>query len=103
CRARLPRRRAACEVKQTPTARRADLRASHPPVKNLGDVRRVQYRFGILLPDFLLNEIVDRALAEDLSGGDVTSAAVVAETERALAKAIAHAALTVCGGAVVAR
>jgi len=58
---------------------------------------------GILLPDFLLNEIVDRALAEDLSGGDVTSAAVVAETERAVAKAIAHAALTVCGRAMFAR
>jgi len=63
----------------------------------------VKYRLGILLPDFLLNEIVDRALAEDLSGGDVTSAAVVAGTERAMAKAIAHGALTVCGGAVFAR
>lgn len=63
----------------------------------------MQYRLGILLPDFLLNEIVDRALAEDLSGGDVTSAAVVAETERASAKAVAHSALTVCGGAVFAR
>jgi nicotinate-nucleotide pyrophosphorylase (carboxylating) len=51
----------------------------------------------------LLNELVDRALAEDLSGGDVTSAAVVAETERAVAKAVAHSALTVCGGAVFAR
>jgi nicotinate-nucleotide pyrophosphorylase (carboxylating) len=63
----------------------------------------VHYRLGILLPDFLLNEIVDRALAEDLSGGDVTSAAVVAETERVVARAIAHAALTVCGGAMFAR
>jgi nicotinate-nucleotide pyrophosphorylase (carboxylating) len=63
----------------------------------------VQYLLRILLPDFLLNEIVDRALAEDLSGGDVTSAAVVAGEERAVAKAIAHSALTVCGGAVFAR
>jgi len=56
-----------------------------------------------LIADFLLNDVVDRALAEDLSGGDVTSAAAVAETERAVAKAVAHAPLVVCGGNVFAR
>jgi nicotinate-nucleotide pyrophosphorylase (carboxylating) len=56
-----------------------------------------------LIADFLLNDVVDRALAEDLSGGDVTSAACVAEDERAVARAVAHAPLVVCGGAVFAR
>jgi nicotinate-nucleotide pyrophosphorylase (carboxylating) len=56
-----------------------------------------------VIADFLLNDIVDRALAEDLSGGDVTSAAAVAEDERAVASAVAHSALVVCGGAVFAR
>jgi nicotinate-nucleotide pyrophosphorylase (carboxylating) len=56
-----------------------------------------------VIADFLLNDVVDRALAEDLSGGDVTSAAAVAEDERAVASAVAHAALVVCGGAVFAR
>lgn len=56
-----------------------------------------------MLPDFLLNDVVDRALAEDLSGGDVTSAAAVALEERAIAKAVAHSPLVVCGGAVFAR
>lgn len=56
-----------------------------------------------MIADFLLNDVVDRALAEDLSGGDVTSAAAVAETERAVAKAVAHAPLVVCGGSVFAR
>ncbi len=56
-----------------------------------------------MIADFLLNDVVDRALAEDLSGGDVTSAAAVAEDERAVASAVAHAALVVCGGAVFAR
>lgn len=46
---------------------------------------------------------MSRALAEDLAGGDVTSAAVVAETERAVAKAVAHAPLVVCGAEVFAR
>jgi nicotinate-nucleotide pyrophosphorylase (carboxylating) len=56
-----------------------------------------------VLPDFLLDDVVSRALAEDLAGGDVTSAAVVAETERAVAKAVAHAPLVVCGAEVFAR
>ena len=56
-----------------------------------------------MIADFLLNDVVDRALAEDLSGGDVTSAACVAEDERAVARAVAHSPLVVCGGAVFAR
>jgi nicotinate-nucleotide pyrophosphorylase (carboxylating) len=56
-----------------------------------------------VLPDSLLNDIVDRALAEDLAGGDVTSAATVALEERAVARAVAHAPLVVCGGSVFAR
>lgn len=63
----------------------------------------MQYRLGNVLPDFLLDDVVSRALAEDLSGGDVTSAAVVGEKERAVAKAVAHAPLVVCGGEVFAR
>ena len=58
---------------------------------------------GTLLPDVLLNDVVDRALAEDLSGGDVTSEALVGADERAIARAVAHGPLTVCGGAVFAR
>lgn len=56
-----------------------------------------------MIADFLLDDVVERALAEDLSGGDVTSAACVALDERAVAKAVAHAELTVCGGNVFAR
>jgi nicotinate-nucleotide pyrophosphorylase (carboxylating) len=56
-----------------------------------------------VIADFLLDEVVERALAEDLSGGDVTSAAAVAEDERAIARAVAHSPLVVCGGNVFAR
>jgi nicotinate-nucleotide pyrophosphorylase (carboxylating) len=56
-----------------------------------------------VIADFLLDDLVERALAEDLSGGDVTSAACVAAEERAIAKAVAHTELVVCGGNVFAR
>lgn len=56
-----------------------------------------------MIADFLLTELVDRALAEDLAGGDVTSAATVAAEERAVARAVAKSPLTVCGSAVFAR
>jgi nicotinate-nucleotide pyrophosphorylase (carboxylating) len=56
-----------------------------------------------VIADFLLDDVVQRALAEDLSGGDLTSAACVAENERAVAKAVAHQELVVCGGSVFAR
>lgn len=51
----------------------------------------------------MLNDVIDRALAEDLAGGDVTSAAAVAEEERAIARAVARSPLVVCGGALFAR
>jgi nicotinate-nucleotide pyrophosphorylase (carboxylating) len=56
-----------------------------------------------VIADFMLDDVVERALAEDLSGGDVTSAAAVAEGERAVARAVAHSPLVVCGGNVFAR
>lgn len=56
-----------------------------------------------MIADFLLTELVDRALREDLDGGDITSAAAVAPDERAIARAVAHAALVVCGGNVFSR
>ena len=56
-----------------------------------------------MIADFLLDEVVERALSEDLSGGDVTSAACVAIEERAVAKAVAHQPLVVCGGSAFAR
>jgi nicotinate-nucleotide pyrophosphorylase (carboxylating) len=56
-----------------------------------------------VIADFMLDDVVERALAEDLSGGDVTSAAAVAEGERAVARAVAHSPLVVCGGSVFAR
>jgi nicotinate-nucleotide pyrophosphorylase (carboxylating) len=56
-----------------------------------------------VIADALLNDVVERALAEDLAGGDVTSAACVSADERAVARAVAHAPLVVCGGNVFAR
>jgi nicotinate-nucleotide pyrophosphorylase (carboxylating) len=56
-----------------------------------------------VIADFQLTEIVDRALAEDLAGGDVTSAATVTAGQRAVARALAKAPLVVCGGPLFAR
>lgn len=56
-----------------------------------------------VIADFLLDDIVTRALTEDLAGGDVTTAACVAAEERAVARAVAHQDLVVCGGSVFAR
>lgn len=56
-----------------------------------------------MIADFLLDDLVERALAEDLSSGDVTSAATVAAEERAIARAVARSDLTVCGSSVFAR
>jgi nicotinate-nucleotide pyrophosphorylase (carboxylating) len=50
-----------------------------------------------------LDAIVETALREDLAAGDVTSAAVVPETARAIARAVAKQPLVVCGGDVFAR
>jgi nicotinate-nucleotide pyrophosphorylase (carboxylating) len=50
-----------------------------------------------------LDEIIDRALAEDMPGGDITSELTVDASTRARAVAVARSALVVCGGAVFAR
>jgi nicotinate-nucleotide pyrophosphorylase (carboxylating) len=54
-------------------------------------------------PSYLLDQLVDLALTEDLAGGDLTTEATVAPTERAIARAVAHSPLVVCGGDVFAR
>ncbi|MET0792347.1 MAG: carboxylating nicotinate-nucleotide diphosphorylase, partial [Polyangiaceae bacterium] len=54
-------------------------------------------------PSYLIDQLVDLALSEDLSGGDLTSEATVAADDRAIARAVAHSSLVVCGGDVFAR
>jgi len=54
-------------------------------------------------PSYLIDQLVDLALNEDLAGGDVTTEAMVAVSDRAIARAVAHSPLTVCGGDVFAR
>jgi nicotinate-nucleotide pyrophosphorylase (carboxylating) len=56
-----------------------------------------------VIPSVLLDDIVRRALAEDLASGDVTTEAVVTESAIAVADAVAKAPLVVCGGDVFAR
>ena len=56
-----------------------------------------------MTPSYLLDRLVDLALTEDLAGGDLTTEATVAATDRALARAVAHSPLVVCGGDVFAR
>lgn len=51
----------------------------------------------------LLDALVDRALAEDLGSGDVTSEALVPAETRAVARAVAKQPLVVAGGDVFAR
>ena len=48
----------------------------------------------------LLEPIVDRALAEDLAGDDVTTSATVDPSTQAVAHAVAKSGLVVCGGQV---
>jgi len=57
----------------------------------------------MLLCSVLLDELVARALAEDTLGGDLTTEAIVSSDARAVARAVAHAPLIVCGGDVFAR
>jgi nicotinate-nucleotide pyrophosphorylase (carboxylating) len=54
-------------------------------------------------PSYLLDQLVDLALTEDLAGGDITTEATVSVTDRAIARAVAHSPLVVCGGDVFAR
>src|SRR5258706_11203918 len=63
---------------------------------------KLSYGSGVL-PIAQLDEIIDRALAEDLPGEDLTSALTVDPSTRARAVAVARARLVVCGGAVFAR
>ncbi len=56
-----------------------------------------------MTPSYLIDQLVELALNEDLAGGDLTSEATVAASDRAIARAVAHSPLTVCGGDVFAR
>ena len=56
-----------------------------------------------MTPSYLVDSIVDLALSEDVAGGDITSEATVAESARAIARAVAHSPLVACGGDVFAR
>ncbi len=56
-----------------------------------------------MLPAALLDDVIDRALAEDLASGDLTTSSTVDPATRARAVAVAKAPLVVCGGAVFAR
>ena len=49
------------------------------------------------------DSILDRALAEDLSSGDVTTEACILQTAQAVAHAVARGPIVVCGGEVFAR
>lgn len=53
-----------------------------------------------MIPSAVLSSIVERALAEDLAGGDPTTEATVDEAALALGRAIAKSEIVVCGGAV---
>jgi len=56
-----------------------------------------------VIPATLLDDIIDRALAEDAGGGDITSLATVNATARASGRALAKTSLVVAGGDVFAR
>ncbi|AUX21815.1 nicotinate-nucleotide pyrophosphorylase [Sorangium cellulosum] len=51
----------------------------------------------------LLDALIDRALDEDLAGGDLTTEACIDASARATAKAVARGPLVACGGAVFLR
>jgi nicotinate-nucleotide pyrophosphorylase (carboxylating) len=56
-----------------------------------------------MTPSYLLDQLVELALNEDLAGGDLTTEATVGLADRAIARAVAHSPLVVCGGDVFAR
>ena len=56
-----------------------------------------------MTPSYLIDQLVELALTEDLAGGDLTTEATVGATDRAIARAVAHSPLVVCGGDVFAR
>ncbi|MBW2529184.1 MAG: carboxylating nicotinate-nucleotide diphosphorylase [Deltaproteobacteria bacterium] len=51
----------------------------------------------------LLDELIDRALAEDLGSGDITSQCCIDAGRRATGRALARADMVVCGGPLFAR
>lgn len=51
----------------------------------------------------LLDQVIDRALEEDLAGGDLSAEACVDEQAQAYAEAVVRKPLVVCGGAVFQR
>ncbi len=55
------------------------------------------------LSPVLFDDIIDRALREDLASGDVTTESCIAEGTKAEANAVARGEVVVCGGAVFAR
>jgi nicotinate-nucleotide pyrophosphorylase (carboxylating) len=56
-----------------------------------------------MIPSALLDSLCDRALAEDLGGGDLTTAALIDGSARAIGRAFAKTPLVVAGGDVFAR
>lgn len=56
-----------------------------------------------MLPTPVIDAAIERALAEDLAAGDVTTEAIVPPALRGIARAIAKQPLVVCGGDVFAR
>ncbi len=55
------------------------------------------------LPRHVLDDLIDRALGEDLGSGDLTSECCVEPGTQAVARAVARQSLVVCGGEVFAR
>ncbi|MBN2193790.1 MAG: carboxylating nicotinate-nucleotide diphosphorylase [Polyangiaceae bacterium] len=55
-----------------------------------------------MIPTVLLRETIQRALMEDLAGGDLTTEATVAEDTRAVGRAVAQGPLVACGADVFA-
>ncbi len=56
-----------------------------------------------MIPDFVITELVDRALAEDLHAGDLTTEALVSAEARGIARITAKSPLVVCGSRILAR
>ncbi|MCC6213783.1 MAG: carboxylating nicotinate-nucleotide diphosphorylase [Polyangiaceae bacterium] len=56
-----------------------------------------------MIPQHVLDRVVDLALAEDLEGGDLTTEATVAADARGIGRVVARSALVFAGGAVLAR
>ena len=56
-----------------------------------------------MIPNVVVDDAIDRALAEDLAGGDLTTEATVDPTVRAIGRAVARTELVVAGGNVFAR